>query len=109
MPSDGIYDISHWQNTPKLGAAKAVGFDAVIIKVTQGVDIADGASAANWQDVVANGFLRGAYHFSEVASGTARADPFLNTVQPDARTLLPLASSGIPMASRCTSRKRSIL
>ena len=32
MAYDGIFDISHWQNSPKLANAKAAGFDAVIMK-----------------------------------------------------------------------------
>ncbi len=36
MPYDDIFDISHWQDLPKMGAAKAAGFDAVIIKATEG-------------------------------------------------------------------------
>ncbi len=90
MPYDGIIDISHWQNSPKLAPAKAAGFDAVIIKATQGVNIVDNTFAANWEEAGANGLLRGAYHFGEGASGIVQADFFLNTVNPDAGTLIAL-------------------
>jgi lysozyme len=90
MPYDGIFDISHWQNTPKLGAAKEAGFDAVIVKATQGVNIVDQTFAANWQEASAQGLLRGAYHFGEGASGIVQADFFLTTVNPDATSLVAL-------------------
>lgn len=90
MPYDGIFDISHWQNSPRLADAKAAGFDAVIVKATQGVNITDGTFGHNWAEAQTNGLLRGAYHFGEGASGIIQAEFFLNTVNPDARTLLAL-------------------
>jgi lysozyme len=90
IPYDGIIDISHWKNSPKLAQAKAAGFDAVIIKATQGVNIVDNTFAANWAAARANGLLRGANHFGEGANGIVQADFLLNTVNPDAGTLIAL-------------------
>jgi lysozyme len=90
MPYDGIIDISHWQGTPKLAAAKAAGFDAVIIKATQGSNVPDATFAANYAEAQNAGLLRGVYHFGEGGNGVAQADFFLNTVDPDAATLVAL-------------------
>jgi lysozyme len=90
MPYDGIFDISHWQNSPKLAAAKAAGFDAVIVKATQGVNITDGTFANNWAEAQNAGLLRGAYHYGEGASGIVQADFFIKTVNPDATSLVAL-------------------
>src|SRR5262249_20230636 len=76
--------------SPQLGPAKASGFDAVIVKATQGLNIPDGTFKANWQQARDNDLLRGAYHFGEGASGIAQAEFFLDTVQPDAKTLVAL-------------------
>jgi lysozyme len=88
MPYDMMFDISRWQGTPKLDQAKAAGFDAVIIKATQGVAIKDGSFAVNWAEAQKNRFMRGAYHFGESASGVAQAEHFLSTVAPDNQTLV---------------------
>ena len=90
MPYDGIFDISHWQRSPNLGAAKAAGFDAVIIKATQGVNVTDGTFSTNWEAAAVQQMLRGAYHFGEGASGIVQAEFFLNTVNPDANTFVAL-------------------
>jgi lysozyme len=90
MPYDGIFDISHWQNSPKLAKAKAAGFDAVIVKATQGTSIRDDTFGANWGEAQKNGLLRGAYHYGEGASGIVQADLFLTVVNPDPQTLLAL-------------------
>jgi lysozyme len=90
MPYDGIFDISHWQNSPKLADAKTAGFDAVVVKATQGVNVPDRTFGGNWQEAKNNDFLLGAYHFGEGASGIVQAEYFLNTVNPDAQTLVAL-------------------
>ena len=90
MAYEGIIDISHWQKRPKLAAAMAAGFSAVIIKATQGISAVDGDFIANLAEANANGFLVGAYHFGEPGQGLAQADFFLNTVQPTPKTLLAL-------------------
>ena len=90
MPYDGIFDISHWQNSPKLANAKAGGFGAVIIKATQGANVEDGTFLHNWGEAQRNDMLKGAYHFGEGASGIIQGDFFLRTVNPDARTLIAL-------------------
>lgn len=90
MPYDGIFDISHWQNSPKLGNAKMAGFDAVIIKATQGVNTTDGTFSHNWWEAENQSLLRGAYHFGEGASGIVQAELFLSTVNPDVTSLLAL-------------------
>jgi lysozyme len=90
MAYEGIIDISHWQKRPKLAAAMAAGFSAVIIKATQGISAVDGDFAANLAEANANGFLVGAYHFGEPGQGIAQADFFLNTVRPTPQTLLAL-------------------
>lgn len=90
MPYDGIFDISHWQNSPKLGAAKTAGFDAVIVKATQGTKVTDGTFTHNWWEAQNQGLLRGAYHFGEGASGVDQAEFFLATVNPGTNDLVAL-------------------
>lgn len=90
MPYDGIFDISHYQNSPKLGAAKTAGFDAVIVKATQGTKVTDGTFAHNWWEAQNQGLLRGAYHFGEGASGVDQAEFFLATVNPGTSDLVAL-------------------
>jgi lysozyme len=90
MPYEGIFDISHWQGSPDLATAKAAGFDAVIIKATQGVNVPDGTFARNWAQARAQNFLSGVYHFGEGASGVVQADFLLATANPDASTLVAL-------------------
>jgi lysozyme len=90
MPYDDIFDISNWQGLPKMGAAKAAGFDAVIIKATEGTGSIDPSFAHNWAEAGSQKLLRGAYHFSEGGSGVAQADFILDTVKPDAKTLVAL-------------------
>ncbi len=90
MAYEGIIDISHWQKRPKLAAAKAAGFGAVIIKATQGVSASDQDYTANLAEATANGFLVGAYHFGEPGQGIAQADFFLDVVKPTPQTLVAL-------------------
>lgn len=90
MAYEGIIDISHWQNRPKLAAAKAAGFGAVIIKATQGVSATDADYAANVAEAAANDFLIGAYHFGEPGQGLAQAEFFLDVVKPNPQTLVAL-------------------
>jgi lysozyme len=90
MAYEGIFDMSHWQGTPKLAAAAAAGFSAVIIKATQGVGVVDQAFSANMAEALSNNLLVGAYHFGEPGQGIAQADFFLNTVAPTPQTLVAL-------------------
>jgi len=100
MAYEGIIDISHWQNRPKLAAAKAAGFSAVIIKATQGVSATDADYQANLEEAKSNAFLTGAYHFGEPGQGLAQADFFLDIAKPTADMLVALdfeRGSGGPM------------
>jgi len=90
MAYEGIFDMSHWQGTPDLAAAKEAGFSAVILKATQGATVTDQTFAANLANATENGFLTGAYHFGEPGDGSAQADFFLSVANPTAQMLVAL-------------------
>jgi lysozyme len=88
---DTIIDVSHFDNTPDWTQVKASGIDAVIHKATQGLHYVDKTFASAKTDVPAAGMLWGAYHFGTGdGTGADQAQFFLDTVQPDARTLLSI-------------------
>src|SRR5256885_1238870 len=85
-----VVDISHHNGNVDLGRAQQAGIVGVIHKATQGTSMVDNMYQTNRQKAQAAGVLWGAYHFGTQSDGAAQADFFLQTVNPDAQTLLVL-------------------
>jgi lysozyme len=90
MPINVVVDVSHHNGNPDFAKAKQDGIVGVIHKATQGTTMIDNKYMQNRQNARAAGLLWGAYHFGTLGNGVAQADHFLNTVNPDAQTLLVL-------------------
>jgi len=85
---DAVIDISHFQGTPDFAKVRAAGIVGVIHKATQGLKGSDGTFASAKIAAPAAGLLFGAYHFGTGdGTGAEQAEWFLQTVQPDAKTL----------------------
>jgi lysozyme len=102
-PINVVVDISH-HNGDKLdfGKAKQAGVVGVIHKATQGFTVKDKRYETNRQKARDVGLLWGAYHFGVGGDGSDQADHFLNTVQPDAGTLLVLDYEPNPTGATMT-------
>jgi lysozyme len=74
----------------------------VIHKATQGLKFVDPLYAARTASARAEGLLWGAYHFGTGVDGTSQAKHFLDTVQPDPRTLLALDLEADPQGPDMT-------
>ena len=88
--TNSIFDISHHNADVDFKAAKAAGMQAVFQKATQYTSFIDGTYADRKKDAIAEGLLWGAYHFGAAGDGSAQADYFLDTAQPNGDTLLVL-------------------
>ncbi|HEX2834996.1 MAG TPA: glycoside hydrolase family 25 protein [Thermoanaerobaculia bacterium] len=85
---DAVIDISHFQGTPDFDKVKASGVAGVIHKATQGIKSSDSTFAAAKKSIPAAGLLLGAYHFGTGdGTGAQQAQWFLDTTEPDAKTL----------------------
>lgn len=85
---DAVIDVSHFDGTVDWTKVAASGVLGIIHKATQGTTYVDPSFAAAKTAVPAAGLLWGAYHFGTGdAEGSDQANFFLDTVQPDARTL----------------------
>jgi lysozyme len=85
-----VIDISHNNSNPDLAAAQQAGILGIIHKATQGTTFTDPIYAANLQKAQTLGLLWGAYHFGNGDDGISQAEFFLNTVKPEAGTILVL-------------------
>lgn len=82
-------DLSHWQPTADIKAAKADGLAFLINKASEGTTLRDDTYAARRSLCRINGVLFGAYHFLDHGKDpTAQADFFLNCAKPDGQTAL---------------------
>lgn len=89
-PVNVIVDLSPHNGTPDLAQAGGDGIIGVTHKATQGFKSADPMYAVNRRKATDAGLLWGGYHFGVAGDGSEQADHFLETVQPDAGTLLVL-------------------
>ncbi|HVO79612.1 MAG TPA: glycoside hydrolase family 25 protein [Terriglobales bacterium] len=97
MPTSNIVvDLSHFNATVDLAAARQAGIVGVIHKATQGWQYRDPLYAVHKTKAMAAGLLWGGYHFGVGADGVVQAEHFLETVNPDAGTLLVLDFEGNP-------------
>lgn len=88
--TNSIIDLSHFQSTVNLEAAKAAGIQALIHKCTQGVGMHDHLYAERKATAKQLGLLFGSYHFGDGTDGKQQAEWFLSHAQADANTLLVL-------------------
>jgi len=89
-PINVVVDLSHHNAQVDFKKLKAAGVVGVIHKATQGLTYQDKMYAPRQAEALDAGLLWGAYHFGVGGDGSDQADFFLNTVQPDASTLLVL-------------------
>ncbi len=90
QPSNAVIDLSHHNTVMDLEAVLNDGIRAIIHKATQGVSFVDDRYAQRRAEALNLGFLWGAYHFGEGGEVARQVDHFLNTAQPDDKTLLVL-------------------
>jgi lysozyme len=85
-----VIDLSHHQESVDFERIRRAGVVGVIHKATQGLTYVDRLYAQRMGAARDAGLLWGAYHFGVGADGSDQADFFLETVKPDAQTLLVL-------------------
>jgi lysozyme len=72
-------DVSHYDGTIDWSQVAGAGIKFAYAKASEGTTVTDDQFAANWSGMIANGVLRGAYHFFRASTdGTAQADFFLS-------------------------------
>lgn len=72
-------DLSHWQGSPDFAAVRASGREFVVLKTTEGTDLADPRFAANRQRAHDAGLVVGLYHFARAGDPAAEAAWFART------------------------------
>jgi len=85
-----IVDLSHYDDVQNWDAVQKFGILGVINKATEGPGVIDKTYAIRKKPCADRGILYGAYHFLRPGDPNAQADHFLDTVQPDDKTLLAL-------------------
>jgi lysozyme len=89
-PINVVIDVSHHQEQVDFERVRADGIVGVIHKATEGFRFVDQTYADRRREALDAGLLWGAYHFGVGGDGSEQADHFLETVSPDASTLLIL-------------------
>jgi lysozyme len=89
-PINVVVDLSHPNENVDFVKMKADGIVAVIHKATQGLTYVDKTYVTRQKAASKAGLLWGAYHFGVGGDGSDQAEFFLDTIQPDAATLLVL-------------------
>lgn len=76
-------DLSHWQGYPDFAAVKAAGYDFVILKATEGINVIDASFNTNAQRANIAGLLVMSYHFAHPgqSSGAAQGEFHLRVVK----------------------------
>jgi lysozyme len=90
LPLNVVIDLSHHNTITNWEKIRDDGIAAIIHKATQGTGFVDERYAGRRDRAREMGFLWGAYHFGEGGDPAGQARHFLDTVQPDDRTLLAL-------------------
>ena len=90
MVANAVADISHHNGNVNLKKAADSGLIGLIQKATQGESYVDRTFARNRKAALDAGLLFGAYHFGTGANGVSQAMHFLDTVQPDKKTVVAL-------------------
>jgi lysozyme len=89
-PINVVIDLSHHQEVVDFDQIRGAGVIGVIHKATQGLTYVDKKYAERRDQALSKGLLWGAYHFGIGGDGSDQADFFLNSVNPDSKTLLVL-------------------
>jgi lysozyme len=89
-PINVVIDLSHHQEMVDFRKIRKAGVVGVIHKATEGLTFVDKMYSRRRNQARDAGLLWGAYHFGVGADGSDQADFFLNTIEPDAETLLVL-------------------
>jgi len=90
MAINVVVDLSHHNGRVDFNRVARAGIVGVIHKATQGIKFVDPSYHSNREQALAAGLLWGAYHFGTQADSGKQVNHFLNTVDPDAQTLLVL-------------------
>jgi len=89
-PLNVVIDLSHHQEQVDFEKIKASEIVGVIHKATEGSAFVEKMYATRQDQARQAGLLWGAYHFGVGGDGSDQADFFLNTIKPDAQTLIVL-------------------
>jgi GH25 family lysozyme M1 (1,4-beta-N-acetylmuramidase) len=85
---NAVVDLSHHNTVNDFSHIKEDGIIGIIHKATQGLNFVDDKYATRKDRAIALDLLWGAYHFGIGGNPIGQAEHFLNTVKPDAKTLL---------------------
>ena len=85
-----VIDLSHWNTVSDFEKVYLSGIRGVIHKATHGNNVVDNRYKERVAPIRTNGLMHGAYHFGVEGDGVFQAKRFLDTVNPDDRTLLAL-------------------
>lgn len=100
---DAVIDVSHFDGSPDWEKVRAAGILGIVHKATQGKSYVDPTFASAKTAVPAAGFLWGAYHFGTGDEpGKDQAKFFLDTVEPDAKTLCTIDFETNPSGTQMT-------
>jgi lysozyme len=102
MVANAVVDISHHNGRVNLKKAADAGIVGVIQKATQGEAYVDRTFVPNRKAALEAGLLFGAYHFGTGANGVSQAIHFLDTVQPDKKTVVVLDFEDNPTGTSMT-------
>lgn len=102
MVANAVVDISHHNGRVNLQKAADSGLIGVIQKATQGERFVDRTFKRNRNAALEADLLFGAYHFGTGANGISQAKHFLDTVQPDKKTVVVLDFEDNPTGSTMT-------
>lgn len=101
-PVNVVVDLSRWNRVDDFQLLKAAGIEGVIHKATQGTTSVDPRYADRRQMAKTHGLMWGAYHFGIGGNPIGQAKHFLNTVQPDSKTLMSLDIEAYPKGADMT-------
>lgn len=103
MASNSVIDLSHHNGARlRFDKAKDDGIVGVIQKATQGESYVDPTFRKNRSAALDAELLFGAYHFGTGSDGVSQAEYFLETVEPDHKTVVVLDFEDDPTGGSMT-------
>jgi len=103
MASNSVIDLSHHNGARlRFDKAKDDGIVGVIQKATQGESYVDPTFRKNRSAALDAQLLFGAYHFGTGSDGVSQAECFLETVEPDHKTVVVLDFEDDPTGGSMT-------
>jgi lysozyme len=103
MASNSVIDLSHHNGARlRFDKAKDDGIVGVIQKATQGESYVDPTFRKNRSAALDAELLFGAYHFGTGSDGVSQAEHFLETVEPDHKTVVVLDFEDDPAGGSMT-------